>query len=49
MDADNESRQGVLTAAKYTLAVVKAKLSAVRNLRIKGPAVAAAKTHCPDC
>ena len=42
MDADSESRQGVLAAASanltvvnYTLIAVKAKLTAVRNLRIK--------------
>ena len=45
MDADNELRQGVLAAASanftamnYTLAATKAKLTAMRNLRIKGQA-----------
>ena len=42
MDTDSELRQGVLAAAStnfdaanYTLTAVKAKLAAVRNLRIK--------------
>ena len=36
MDAHNESRQGVLAATKNMLVVMKEKLAAVRNLKIKG-------------
>ena len=35
MDADSESRQGVLIVASANLAAVKAKFAVVRNLRIK--------------
>ena len=53
MDADSESRQGVLAAVSanlaamnYTLAVVKAKLVVTRNLRIKGQAEQPKPTRC---
>ena len=53
MDADSESRQGVLVAASanlaatnYTLAATKAKLATARNLRIKGQAKQPEPTRC---
>ena len=53
MDADSESRQGVLAVAganliatNYTLVAAKAKLVVARNLNIKKKAEQPEPTHC---
>ena len=55
MDVVSESRQGVLaaasanlTVANYTLAVAKAKLTAARNLMIKGKVEQPEPTGCNE-
>ena len=45
-DAVNESRQGALTAANYTLNVVKDNLAVAKNLKIKGKLEQLKPTRC---